>query len=436
MDQRHDTPAAPDPAESFVSGGFEELGWQRLRLVPDPGAALPPVETRFAFAHPRHGVALVDLVPARAPEPVERLRRRLDADGEDAEQPGILHLVLTEEDVWRLSMVLDSALLAAPPAMPAEGWMDRVRRALVPAPAARPVPAAVAESRPAPLPVRSGAVLLPVPGSKAPASHVAAAAPRAAAGQWRAPLLTALGLLAAGAAVLQWLGSPNAPAPAQSGTTPVAEAPPAAAPPPQAAARGAAPPPVAALPNAQADRLAALPPPPPAAPEPPATRDRPPPAAAVPEVPADQVAALPVPPPPPPPPARAPAPAAAPAPPPPPLPDARRVVAEAAQLGEAAPAAPRPGRLRIVAHYRLGGRGAAAALTERAVPDSNVELRQVGATPDVAVVRYFAPTDQGAAMQLASRLGGGWAVQDFTHYSPRPSAGTLEVWLPRSLAGG
>ncbi|WP_207443839.1 hypothetical protein [Roseomonas haemaphysalidis] len=275
MDQRHDTPAAPDPAESFVSGGFEELGWQRLRLVPDPGAALPPVETRFAFAHPRHGVALVDLVPARAPEPVERLRRRLDADGEDAEQPGILHLVLTEEDVWRLSMVLDSALLAAPPAMPAEGWMDRVRRALLPAPAARPVPAAVAESRPAPLPVRSGAVLLPVPGSKAPASRVAAAAPRAAAGQWRAPLLTAFGLLAAGAAVLQWLGSPNAPAPAQSGTTPVAEAPPAAAPPPQAAARGAAPPPVAALPNAQADRLAALPPPRPRrrrpSPRPPAT---------------------------------------------------------------------------------------------------------------------------------------------------------------------
>jgi hypothetical protein len=39
-------------------------------------------------------------------------------------------------------------------------------------------------------------------------------------------------------------------------------------------------------------------------------------------------------------------------------------------------------------------------------------------------------------MQLASRLGGGWAVQDFTHFAPRPSAGTLEVWLPRSLAGG
>jgi len=117
------------------------------------------------------------------------------------------------------------------------------------------------------------------------------------------------------------------------------------------------------------------------------------------------------------------------------------VVAEAAQPPaepepEAAPAPPRPGRLRIVAHYRLGGRSAAAALTGRAVPNSDVELRQVGATPDVAVVRYFAPTDHAAAMQLASRLGGGWAVQDFTHFAPRPSAGTLEVWLPRSLAGG
>jgi hypothetical protein len=422
MEQQHGTPAAPEPGEDFVTGGFEDLGWQALRLAPDPGAALPPVETRFAFAHPRHGVALVDLAPAAAPEPVERLRHRLDADGEAAAPPAILHLVLADEDVWRLSMVLDSALLAAPPVdPPAEGWIDRVQRALLPAPAP-------AENRAVPMPVRSSPVVLP-PGGKAPASIVAAPGQRATGG-WRMPLLAALGLLAAGAAALQLLGPPD--------STPSA--------PPEAVASLASrdvtptPLPAPAVPEAPPRQTAALPTPPPAPPEGTATlasRDAaptPPPAAALPEAASEQVAALPIPPPPPP--ARVPAPPASASPPPPPLPDARRVVAEAAQPAEAAPPASRPGRLRIVAHYRLGGRGAAAALTERAVPNSDVELRQVGATPDVAVVRYFAPTDQGAAMQLASRLGGGWAVQDFTHYSPRPSAGTLEVWLPRSLAGG
>jgi hypothetical protein len=45
------------------------------------------------------------------------------------------------------------------------------------------------------------------------------------------------------------------------------------------------------------------------------------------------------------------------------------------------------------------------------------------------VVRYFHAADEEAARDLATRLGGGWAVQDFRAYQPRPAPRTIELWL-------
>ena len=61
----------------------------------------------------------------------------------------------------------------------------------------------------------------------------------------------------------------------------------------------------------------------------------------------------------------------------------------------------------------------------------HVEVRQVGASPAQASVRYFHPDDQAAARTLAARLSGRYQLQDFTTFRPLPSHGTIEVWLPQ-----
>lgn len=392
MQQQTGTLTSPDT--DLVIGGFADLGWQQLRLAPvsEPDPALPPVGTRFAFAHPDHGVALVDLAPDLATDPKGGLRRRLQSDGTGGSAPPILHLALTSRDLWRLSMVLDSALAAAgqadlPADPPAEGWIDRVQQALLAVPDKPPLAPPAAAVRPRPVPpapiLRPAARLIVTP---------AAPAPRQRQGS-RMLVAAALGLLAVGATALGLFGL----------TPPMTIA-------------------DATLPQAPDPSQPALPPPQPS----------PSPATRPPEAPANQAAA------PVPPPGLATAPsvqAALPLPPPapPPLPPASP---EPAAVAEVAPTASGPGPLRVVTHFRPGSRQAAARLTSRALPEGTVELRQVAATPDSAIVRYFAPADRGAATQLASRLGSSWAVQDFTHYVPRPSAGTLEVWLPRALAGG
>jgi hypothetical protein len=47
-------------------------------------------------------------------------------------------------------------------------------------------------------------------------------------------------------------------------------------------------------------------------------------------------------------------------------------------------------------------------------------------------VRFFHGADQAAAEGLAAalaRVAGAPKARDFTHFSPRPASGTLEVWL-------
>jgi hypothetical protein len=116
-----------------VAEGFAELGWEVLRLG---GAAttLPPVEIDFALAHPGFGVALVDLMHP-SPEPVKRLRDRLDAVGFSDAFPGhlpVIHRVLGIDDLWKLSLVLDPAFRSqAPMGITGREWIALVQQALL-----------------------------------------------------------------------------------------------------------------------------------------------------------------------------------------------------------------------------------------------------------------------------------------------------------------
>ena len=69
---------------------------------------------------------------------------------------------------------------------------------------------------------------------------------------------------------------------------------------------------------------------------------------------------------------------------------------------------------------------AAAGVTEAVAVPVSFEVPSTN-------VRFFHGADQAAAEGLASVLGrvAGAApkARDFTHFSPRPASGTLEVWL-------
>ncbi len=101
----------------------------------------------------------------------------------------------------------------------------------------------------------------------------------------------------------------------------------------------------------------------------------------------------------------------------------------------ATPATPAP---RIVIHVPAGS-AAADALTARLLASlgarpGTVEARRVAETPHQPSIRYFYPEDAPAARQVATWMadtGLTWALQDFSTFQPRPSRGTIEVWLPR-----
>ena len=101
------------------------------------------------------------------------------------------------------------------------------------------------------------------------------------------------------------------------------------------------------------------------------------------------------------------------------------------------PAAAPPSR--VVIHVPAGSEGAEAMSAHlRAGLGSRVgtvEARRVAGTPDRPSIRYFHPGDEFAAHQIAAWVadtGLVWALQDFSTFLPRPSRGTIEVWLPRS----
>lgn len=99
----------------------------------------------------------------------------------------------------------------------------------------------------------------------------------------------------------------------------------------------------------------------------------------------------------------------------------------------AAPASP-----RIVIHVPTGSEGAEAMSAHLQAGLGSrlgtVEARRVAGTPDRPSIRYFHPGDVMVAQQVAARMAGAglvWTLQDFSAFTPRPSRGTIEVWLPR-----
>lgn len=103
---------------------------------------------------------------------------------------------------------------------------------------------------------------------------------------------------------------------------------------------------------------------------------------------------------------------------------------------KAAAAVAKPGP-RVVLHVPDGSPAAAALsgrlLTALAPKSGRVETRHVQETPGRPSIRYFRPEDAPAARQVAAWMAGAglaWTLQDFSTFQPRPSAGTIEVWLP------
>jgi hypothetical protein len=91
---------------------------------------------------------------------------------------------------------------------------------------------------------------------------------------------------------------------------------------------------------------------------------------------------------------------------------------------------------RIVVHYRAQSGASTAqrvAAELRARGFARTELRPVSFGISAANVRYFHDQNRPAAREVNELLGSMWRrsdLRDFTHYSPLPSVGTVEVWLP------
>ncbi len=92
---------------------------------------------------------------------------------------------------------------------------------------------------------------------------------------------------------------------------------------------------------------------------------------------------------------------------------------------------------RVVVHY-LGRSSTGAARAEALVAAlqgsvASAESRAVPSAPRRGSVRYFFNADKPAAVAMAAALqgqGSEWRVRHFVDYWPRPSRGTIEVWLP------
>lgn len=93
---------------------------------------------------------------------------------------------------------------------------------------------------------------------------------------------------------------------------------------------------------------------------------------------------------------------------------------------------------RVVIHVPVGS-APAEALSAQLLRTfggrpGTVEARRVADTPARPSIRYFHPEDEPAARQavgLMADTGLNWTLRDFTTFQPRPSRGTIEVWLPR-----
>jgi hypothetical protein len=96
---------------------------------------------------------------------------------------------------------------------------------------------------------------------------------------------------------------------------------------------------------------------------------------------------------------------------------------------------PRPAKARpwVVVHaVSLAGPAQAIARALRAAGFADVKLRRVETAPAGAELRHFRATDRAHAERAAAAagFGAGTPIRDFSHYSPSPEAGLVEIWTP------
>ncbi|MBL6080810.1 hypothetical protein JMJ56_22605 [Belnapia sp. T18] len=103
------------------------------------------------------------------------------------------------------------------------------------------------------------------------------------------------------------------------------------------------------------------------------------------------------------------------------------------------PAVPPPlAASRVFIHQPASATDGAAEALARRLDRQGVAvaaIRPVRVTPSAPEIRYFYEADKAAALDLVPILAGlAWRVRDFSSYAKPPRPGTLEMWLPGSMA--
>jgi hypothetical protein len=114
-----------------------------------------------------------------------------------------------------------------------------------------------------------------------------------------------------------------------------------------------------------------------------------------------------------------------------PRPDGRVAVAQPASVDRPRVASP-AGSSRVVVHHAGGGPQAALTAALRRAGFARVEWRAVPRTTSRTQIRFFHAGDVGLSNRAAAALGqtGRAARQeDFTHFQPPTTPGTVEIWL-------
>jgi hypothetical protein len=128
----------------------------------------------------------------------------------------------------------------------------------------------------------------------------------------------------------------------------------------------------------------------------------------------------------------------------PPLPDSRPL-ASSNPADEATAAGPTP--IRVFIHHTAGAANALPAIQLAAFLQARgfdvIDIRPVDFEIERPSVRYFFDGDQPESGRLVEAIGAFYAKApgrapdeaDFSHFSPKPRRGNIEVWLPAPAAG-
>lgn len=112
-------------------------------------------------------------------------------------------------------------------------------------------------------------------------------------------------------------------------------------------------------------------------------------------------------------------------------------------------AAPETGPTRVLIHHQAGTPGAVSAMQLAAYLQTQgfavTDIRAVDIPIEHPGVRYFFEGDQSDGQRLAEAIGDFYAktpgqapheARDFSHLSPKPQQGNVEVWLSEPGSGG